>query len=141
MVLLFIGDHQHDCNCKKYFPTKKLRDKHRVKCHPRQTGDENKEGDADEVKEDEVLNEREQEYYAKVERICDERDGQYLSVMSDGSHMFVTLDVDDERVAKCLQERSNVEDDGKIPIIKDVREWNLCPWVPQEKYQNNDSNK
>ena len=133
-----------DASCKvclKYFPSKKLKDNHRKNCHPYSREDNKNNDDKDDEDVEEVMSQREIRYYAKIERLCDDRDGQYLADMSDGSKMWCTLPDDDERVEKYLEKKGNDDNQGKIPFIKDLTSWNMTPWVPEDYKAKNATSK
>ena len=121
--------------CKKYFPTKKLKDKHKRAIHPRSRDNNINNQDIDVINNDEKeqLNDEELSFYAKIIKIRDERDGVYLADMSDGARMWVTLDNNNKFVQEYVKDKENQIDNEAIPEIDKLNEWNNCPWIPDDK--------
>ena len=80
-----------------------------------------------------LLHEAEQNFYAGIVRVGDDRDGQWLAELEDGVRLWVTLPDDNEHVLQYLALKSQIEEANmRFPKIADVHDFNLCPWVPVE---------
>ena len=87
---------------------------------------------------DALLLESERLFYENVEKITDERDGQYLALMKDGSRSWVDLSEDHELVIQYLARIPPPAAQVGMQKIKDVNEWNLCPFIPDDEIMDND---
>eukprot|EP01084_Bolivina_argentea_P319722 554572_1 len=121
--------------CLKWFPSKKLMLSHRRHCHPR-----SRENNIEDVKDNDnyemLLTEAEQQFYDNIVRICDDRNGQYLAVMGDDTQIWVVLGDEDAKVKEYLVSKEALPADAhKVPDITNIREWNMCPWIPNESYE------
>eukprot|EP01083_Nonionella_stella_P302161 1040696_1 len=100
---------QTSCDgCMKYFPSKKMMLNHRRVLHPRvrfATNDEDNAQEDGDVDYESLLSELELEFYERIDRICDERDGEYLALMMCGSKRWVMLDESDAKVKEYLSRR------------------------------------
>ena len=132
--------------CLAWFPSQKLMLAHRKKLHPRSRIDnlEQKEQE-DEDYHDEIedlLDEAEVQFYESKERVKDYRDRQYLVEMEDGTESWITLPDDDENVCAYWESQEGYDecevenDTDGFPIIKNLQEWNMCPWIPADRNEH-----
>ena len=127
--------------CLKYFPSKKTMLLHRKKVHPRsQVNNLNiMDGNADDDDYESLLTEAEKEYYANIDRIKDERDGQWLAVMKDGSESWVELDATHALVIKYIATRPGPQAQA-LPTISDsdLTDWATEPFIPDTDFKVDD---
>eukprot|EP01083_Nonionella_stella_P152998 491037_1 len=126
--------------CMKYFPSKKMMLNHRRVLHPRvrfATNDEDNAQEDGDVDYESLLSELELEFYERIDRICDERDGEYLALMMCGSKRWVMLDESDAKVKEYLSRRNALPPSAfTMPEVTNVHEWNLSPWIPANQKRN-----
>eukprot|EP01083_Nonionella_stella_P079792 219054_1 len=121
-------------------PSKKMMLNHRRVLHPRvrfATNDEDNAQEDGDVDYESLLSELELEFYERIDRICDERDGEYLALMMCGSKRWVMLDESDAKVKEYLSRRNALPPSAfTMPEVTNVHEWNLSPWIPANQKRN-----
>ena len=100
---------------------------------------EEKEDVDGDINYDELLLPEEQQFYNNIQEVIGFKTGKFLVKLEDGAERYVILPNDHPLVKAYLlgldqEEREKVYKvvDPPMPTITDLREWNMCPWRPND---------
>ena len=77
--------------------------------------------------------------------MLDHNGNHFLVQLANGRQFWQVVNKEDKIIQEYIKEINDKDPESinhdKMPIIKDLQSWNMCPWIPDDRYYDDDNDK